>query len=360
MSRISNIRIKNFKTFDDLEVKSLNKRINFVYGENGVGKTSLLEAIYLLLCYSEPDVRVLSANFQMVLHYQSYLNPLLGTTLLKFDDLWNTIFKNLNMDMILSFDLEGKDKLSLLIFRDFNKDYSSREVVFKWEYIDKKSKEPQMQQHSIIDNSNMMNRNPFLSFDVLPSQTTINKKLSFYYIPSMFMFNSTHINAIYSEVVMSNKKKELIDILKIVEDDIEDIDLISTGLQTVIVKRKNVSVPINQMGEGFLKIFYIIGVSITRMDGIILIDEIENGLHWSIQKKIFGYILRLSKDLNIQYFIATHSLEFVQEAFKAMKDNDIDSIGATRINKKYDGKIYPTLISGQDLKEMVEGDMEFR
>lgn len=363
MSRISNIRIKNFKTFNDLDVKSLNKRINFIYGKNGVGKTSLLEAVYLLLCYSYPRPDNISYNLQILLHYQFYLGNPFALVMPPFNDLWNTIFKNSEEKIEVAVDLEDGSQLSLLISRGFNRD-GNQEIVLKWDYTEKGSKKLQTQQCSIIDNVNLINnvnliRNPI--GNILQPKKIISKKLNFFYMPSMFLSNSSGVNIIYSDVINSGKKKELVDKLRIVEQDVEDIELVSTGLQTVMVKRKNAFMPISQMGGGFLRIFYVMGVSITRENGIILIDEIENGLHWSVQKKIFEYILRLSKDLNIQYFIATHSLEFVREAFKTLKNvDDIDSISATRINKKDNDKIYPSLISGQDLKEMLEEEMEFR
>lgn len=91
-----------------------------------------------------------------------------------------------------------------------------------------------------------------------------------------------------------------------------------------------------------------------------MIDEIENGLHWSIQKKIFENILRLSNELNIQYFIATHSAEFVREGFEDLENNDVNSIGATRIIKKDDDVIYASPLNGKDLKDLIEENAEFR
>jgi recombinational DNA repair ATPase RecF len=45
---INSIEIKNFRCFERLEIKKC-KRINVLVGENGSGKTSLLEAIFFAL-----------------------------------------------------------------------------------------------------------------------------------------------------------------------------------------------------------------------------------------------------------------------------------------------------------------------
>ena len=44
---IKKLSIKNFRNYDSLNI-SFNPKINIIYGENGVGKTNLLESIYLL------------------------------------------------------------------------------------------------------------------------------------------------------------------------------------------------------------------------------------------------------------------------------------------------------------------------
>lgn len=44
---ITSLHIKNFRGFEDLEVKGL-KRVNLFAGRNNSGKTSLLEAVFLL------------------------------------------------------------------------------------------------------------------------------------------------------------------------------------------------------------------------------------------------------------------------------------------------------------------------
>jgi AAA15 family ATPase/GTPase len=369
MARFLSTEIKNFKKFNDLKVKSFNKNINFIYGKNSVGKTSLLEAIFLLLCYSpnQHDPNLLSSNLHAILRYQFYkvinYNSLYPYQESVFKSLWDTIFRNPEKIIELTTELEDGGKLSLSIYQGFNNS-GSREVTLKWNYTENNNnKESQTLQYKVTEtalNMSMPPYSPYLPFSVSQPQGSINKQFNLFYMPSMFPFESTTTNTIYSGIVKANKKKEFIDKLKIVEHDIEEMELISSGLNTVVIRKENVLLPISQMGEGFLRIFYIIGLSLTHENGIILIDEIENGLHWSIQKEIFKNILSLSEEFNIQYFIATHSAEFVQEGLKGLEDDDINRIGVTRIIKKDDDIIYTSPLSGKDLKDLIEENAEFR
>src|SRR5262245_40807907 len=45
---IESIHIKNFRCFEDVELKNLT-RVNIIVGQNASGKTALLEAIYLTI-----------------------------------------------------------------------------------------------------------------------------------------------------------------------------------------------------------------------------------------------------------------------------------------------------------------------
>ena len=44
---LKNLKLKNFRNYDTLEL-SLNTGITIIYGDNGEGKTNLLESIYVL------------------------------------------------------------------------------------------------------------------------------------------------------------------------------------------------------------------------------------------------------------------------------------------------------------------------
>jgi len=367
MSKISSIEIKNFKNFNNLEVKSFNKNINFIYGGNNVGKTSLLEAIFLLLCYSpdQGNPNFLNGSFGVILRYQFYRAINYSSQESVFKSLWNTIFRNPGKSIELAAELENGSKLSLSISQGFNEKSSSREVVFKWNYTKDSKEEPQTLKCNVeplrFFDPNIFNpNNIYPPFKVSLPEGHISEQFNLFYIPSTFTFDSVTTNNIYGDIISANKKKEFVDKLKIVEHDIEEMEIIPSDLNAVVVRKKDVLLPISQMGEGFLRMFYIIGISLTHENGIILIDEIENGLHWSIQKKIFENIFKLSKELNIHYFIATHSAEFVQEGFETLEDDDLNSIGAIRIVKKDNDVIYAFHLSGKDLKDLIEENAEFR
>jgi len=93
---------------------------------------------------------------------------------------------------------------------------------------------------------------------------------------------------------------------------------------------------LNEFGEGLHKyITYILALYSTK-DGILFIDEVDSGLHYSIFNELWKIILKISKEQNVQVFATTHSKECIESyarVAKELEDEDIAFIELGR-NKK--------------------------
>jgi AAA15 family ATPase/GTPase len=68
-------------------------------------------------------------------------------------------------------------------------------------------------------------------------------------------------------------------------------------------------IPINLAGDGVRKYINIITTLAEKQNGIVLIDEIENGLHYTAHKLLWESVLQIAETFNIQLFITTHNIE---------------------------------------------------
>ena len=66
---------------------------------------------------------------------------------------------------------------------------------------------------------------------------------------------------------------------------------------------------VNMMGDGLRRYLNIVAASANPINNILLIDEIENGLHYSAYKKLWEAIFALAVSTNKQVFVTTHSKE---------------------------------------------------
>ena len=72
-----------------------------------------------------------------------------------------------------------------------------------------------------------------------------------------------------------------------------------------------------------------LGISLALVnvkDGILLIDEFENGLYYSVQPELWQFIFRVARRLNVQVFATTHSWDCI-EAFQKAASTDKQAEG---------------------------------
>ena len=80
--------------------------------------------------------------------------------------------------------------------------------------------------------------------------------------------------------------------------------------------------PLAIMGEGMSRLARLILVIFDTPDGVVLIDEIENGFHHSVLPEVWRVIDNASKQSNTQVFATTHSRECVRAAHESLGEDD--------------------------------------
>ena len=87
----------------------------------------------------------------------------------------------------------------------------------------------------------------------------------------------------------------------------------SRATQRVVLHLRDESraVAIANMGDGTNRIFVIALACERAMGGILLVDEVENGLHHSVQEAVWTTIFELAARFDVQVFATTHSWDAV-------------------------------------------------
>ncbi len=136
-------------------------------------------------------------------------------------------------------------------------------------------------------------------------------KREVHYIPS---FGHLRYDLLKNIVDNTEYKKLVIDILRQFDDSIADICYTKADdgsyLESIITKN-GVNMPFSVYGDGIKKILYILNKLVDAADSILMIDEIETGLHKKYYDTLFPVVFALANKLNVQLFIATHSIEAI-------------------------------------------------
>ena len=111
--------------------------------------------------------------------------------------------------------------------------------------------------------------------------------------------------------------------------------------------------PLYAYGDGLQKWFYLLGLMCVSKNGIMCIDEIDNGFHPQSQELLCSSVINYALKNNVQLFMTSHNLEFLDYFVKAVSknksiiDNNADDIRIITL-KKIDDEIKVRNLSIKD------------
>jgi AAA15 family ATPase/GTPase len=205
-----------------------------------------------------------------------------------------------------------------------------------------------------------------------------NGKDSFYTLKKYPFTNTSEIKSIFVSPAYSNyrelgrywdkyiyltdKEQDVINALKIIEPNIEKIgfkgDSTSRSVE-IKLKGDNQLHSINDMGDGMNRILSIIISLINAENGTLLIDEFENGLHYTAQYQLWEMIFTLSLKLNVQVFVSTHSSDCIK-AFENTLNNGFSENGKVLRLENKKGNITIQEFDSKEMEIVTQNDVEIR
>ena len=127
--------------------------------------------------------------------------------------------------------------------------------------------------------------------------------------------------------------------LRMLDSRIEDLAYIAGrhGARLALLKLHGQGrIPLRSMGDGLTKLFHIALAVASASKGVLLIDEFENGLHWSVQTKLWAALTKAAGEYNVQVFATTHSRDCIESFTAGVKDAGPDGASIYRLERKGD------------------------
>lgn len=322
---LKSISIESFRGIEGLDLDNLG-HINIFVGKNNSGKTSILEAIFLLIGSSNPQVT-------------NTLNALRKINLTESSQ-FRFIFNKLNFEN----DVHIKS-----VFDEKNQHRSIKITPFYGPYVSSSGGQIQNpgqingtstnstaafvtglnfiteinEQHDKVKeyNSRIIFENGIFNFTIDPNYKENALGL---YIPSEYNYIDLYTKLDF--IIQGKHKNKLIKYLRLIDDSIVDISLGNLNMIYVDIGLPDRLIPLNMLGDGMVKILVIIANIFNLRDCVVLIDEIENGLHFSALSVLWKAVIDGITENNIQLFITTHSYEALKDLSKILKEDKYISI----------------------------------
>ena len=333
MVLISTIKINGYRKFSNFQLNNLS-RINFFVGNNNVGKTTILEAVYGLA-----SGRNLSPFFWTGIQRKS--SPQNFTAYHIADNIVSSVNNKTNIPFKFELSAIDDDKeinfahTILLgdVFKDFVYNVAMNNTISN-------NAIPTDFGLSTINNFASPNNIPLAQWDIIGSDG-IRKSFILNW-PNLFIENvspqklasfkdiSAHRNMdenrkIFTYLKRQNLLKMFITEMQSIFPEIEDIDILpyqDNSLAPVSIKAfHNEYFPLDTFGDGLRRLYQIIGSLIFYRNSIICIDEIDATLHPQAQGDLCRYIILYARKYNVQMFVTTHNLEFIDNFLRTWNTN---------------------------------------
>lgn len=349
---IQNVQIENYKLFDKLKVEDI-KPFTLIGGRNNVGKSTLLEAIFMLHDFKNVNL-LLKHGWRGI----DKMN-------VQLKDLISLHFYDQNLDSNAKILLENSRIEKIILDLEYIEDYALSSVD-----LDEASSSNSDTYHTNALKSQLRidNKDPFVYFFYIDGNKILREPKEIFKVELI----PTHIflptNLIYNGFVSDfdkldkdGREKKISEIMRKFEHRIEKFSINLYGKDPYIfVKLKDLKKThlINFMGSGFVRLAQFVVKILNSPNAIILIDEIENGIHHSIMPKVFEILADAAADANCQVIATTHSYECLQSAHEGLKKHK-DDFAYIRL-EEIDGSIEPVNIDYDSLGIALESGWEVR
>lgn len=342
---LSSFEITNFRTFSHLRIERLG-RVNLIVGKNNVGKTALLEALHV---YAADNPRVLQLD--LTGHEELLFAGTSGETYLDYRSLFHG--RQGTGERIILEPARGgagsaapDERLTMeLIPVDRVEDsegYHFNEML-DW------SEEPEGE---IVPGLRVCrNGRPVL----VSRPSTPRRKFPPYYgvvyvraeeVPSGVLGHW------WDSIAATDYEREAIESVKIVVP-LELVRLVTDPTRIpgrvflVRVQGETEPVPLKSLGGGPVRMFQIAAAvafsarmsaphqqfgqadpdatsseAVARRAQVLLIDEIENGIHYTLQARLWKLVFGLAQRYNLQVFATSHSWDCIEGFQKALADDE--------------------------------------
>jgi len=374
---LESFQIDNFRLFQHLEVGRLN-RVNLIVGRNNAGKSTFLEAVKLYASNASSSILLdLIESRQETWfsearpHFQNFLSnpvrhlffghklPLIGEEGISLGEVSSNI--KLHIGTVAYQDKnddEGRIGKIRISNDQFDEDPSNAEVFLVAEEGERIRRIFSFDR----DVRDILRIKPRIIYEWHESEFRYT-----WQIVSTENMSSRKLAALWDLTILTNLETEVISALHIIDERVSGVAFVedisqkrSDDNRIPLVKIKGIDepLPLKSMGDGITRLFHIIVALVNARNGLLLIDEFENGLHWSVQPKVWDIVFQLSEKLNVQVFATTHSSVCIKGVDSAW--NKYPALGAfLRLDVK-EGLIKATEYTSETLADAIEMDVEVR
>lgn len=308
---ISRINIHHFRGIQNADLSNL-KPLNLFFGRNNCGKSTMLEALFLACGQNNP---ILPVSINMMRAFGGIS-----------EDDTHVLFYGNDTSSPISIEII-EDQLRKMEISS----YQRREAMVDLSQADNTISTSQPSYQYGLRTVFTRGSESFeseLRFDVSQQQirpsslpdTRYKESIKCNYLSPGF--DLTIALAGLDDMLKEKEEDILLDALRIIEPSVKDFQLVNGKLYVDVGLSHRI--PVNVLGDGARKMMAIVTQIYACRGGVLLVDEISNGFHYSVMKQLWLMIIRALQKNHTQLFATTHDIDSIKGLNNALKEMFLD------------------------------------
>lgn len=363
---LKTLELRGFRGFKSYALKDLT-RVNLIVGKNNCGKTTVLEAVELLVSNGHPSA------FEEVGHRRGGYNR--GGV--DISHLFSGHVCQPGNRFLLTSD-DHKLSATILSLDEVGED------VERWDM----TSTPQRALDEDYESAPEFGLRIAAGADGSPAVFPVNKEGMLLYdfrrrsrrrrsseppvrylgmdavVDDRTQTATVRMNDAWNDVIAEGREDEIARDMQLLVPEIVSIHfLIGAGKSgsTVLVGRRGGGhrMPIGSYGDGLRRLLALRLAVHGANHGFLLIDEIDAGLHWTVMEDVWRLLVQVAKESDVQVFATTHSYDSIRGLGALVKSRP-DLAGEVSIQKVHPALERAVCFAGDQIAIAVDQEIELR
>ena len=168
---------------------------------------------------------------------------------------------------------------------------------------------------------------------------------------------------IYSDMVRKNHEEDLKNSINFIFPKIADVEILIGEVgdpYMSVTTDDGERLPLNDLGDGVIRLYQLFLGFFSSHDGILFWDGVENDLHHSVLKDVWVHGRAWMRRWNVQLVATTQSAECIDAAIAAFEDTPNDLAIHKLFRNEKTGKVEVTTFTGETLEGVRDLNLETR
>jgi len=373
--KISRLEIQQFRALKQLTLDHLG-RVNLLTGRNNTGKSSVLEALRILASNASPSIiyDILRFREEDVRETDDTSEPWDPEGVFQWSSLFHG-FPPFSSDLAPIVIKSAGDKATEVSIQgswlslERSPVHGRRLVPAQADFFEESEGIPGLvvegggERRLVPLAGSIRRRTPF-GPGIFPPNVANGSRLSCVFIGPYGGEKTAPLGELWDAIALSDREQHVVEALRIIAPEISAVSMVGgvtpRRARTAIVRAAGLArpVPLRSFGDGLNRLFGIALSLVSAQDGLLLIDEFENGLHHTVQRDVWRVIFKLARQLDIQVMATSHSWDAIEAFQEAASESPEEGVLIRLLHK--DAQILPTIFREDELAIVTRERIEVR